>query len=217
MFNKLKKYLSPLKNHKLLLWPCKPKSLTKLVCSFPSSCSGSRSLNTCGVEVFKRMGTLYTEMSFHERSLDYFIDLLHKDQLDETVQVEPLTKAIKYYQVTRECIVLKHSGSIKLMDSQCKLKERVWSILLTSLFVQIFQCAFAIIMWWSQMSLLALTHLTHRVTFRLYKAMTKCVIETWIWINRNGDNIHIDVGMKEFCECDFFFMWGNRCWESGNC
>lgn len=39
-------------------------------------------------------------MSFHERSLDYFIDLLHKDQLDETVQVEPLTKAIKYYQVT---------------------------------------------------------------------------------------------------------------------
>ncbi|XP_030285938.1 dynactin subunit 1-like isoform X5 [Sparus aurata] len=57
-----------------------------------------QSLNTCGVEVFKRMGTLYTEMSFHERSLDYFIDLLHKDQLDETVQVEPLTKAIKYYQ-----------------------------------------------------------------------------------------------------------------------
>ncbi|XP_036967596.1 dynactin subunit 1-like isoform X6 [Acanthopagrus latus] len=57
-----------------------------------------QSLNTCDVEVFKRMGTLYTEMSFHERSLDYFIDLLHKDQLDETVQVEPLTKAIKYYQ-----------------------------------------------------------------------------------------------------------------------
>lgn len=46
------------------------------------------------------MGTLYSEMSFHERSLDYFIDLLFKDQLDETVQVEPLTKAIKYYQVT---------------------------------------------------------------------------------------------------------------------
>ncbi|KAM6959647.1 dynactin subunit 1-like isoform 6-T6 [Tautogolabrus adspersus] len=57
-----------------------------------------QALNDCSVEVFKRMGTLYTEMSFHERSLDYFIDLLHKDQLDETVQVEPLTKAIKYYQ-----------------------------------------------------------------------------------------------------------------------
>ncbi|GAA6228250.1 dynactin subunit 1-like isoform X3 [Lates japonicus] len=57
-----------------------------------------QALNNCNVEVFKRMGTLYSEMSFHERSLDYFIDLLHKDQLDETVQVEPLTKAIKYYQ-----------------------------------------------------------------------------------------------------------------------
>ncbi|XP_038135050.1 dynactin subunit 1-like isoform X3 [Cyprinodon tularosa] len=57
-----------------------------------------QAMNSCSVEVFKRMGTLYSEMSFHERSLDYFIDLLHKDQLDETVQVEPLTKAIKYYQ-----------------------------------------------------------------------------------------------------------------------
>nr|XP_046236385.1 dynactin subunit 1-like isoform X4 [Scatophagus argus] len=57
-----------------------------------------QALSTCSVEVFKRMGTLYSEMSFHERSLDYFIDLLHKDQLDETIQVEPLTKAIKYYQ-----------------------------------------------------------------------------------------------------------------------
>ncbi|KAJ0055838.1 hypothetical protein NL108_013808, partial [Boleophthalmus pectinirostris] len=58
-----------------------------------------QALGSCSVEVFKRMGTLYSEMSFHERSLDYFIDLLHRDQLDETVQVEPLTKAIKYYQL----------------------------------------------------------------------------------------------------------------------
>ncbi|KAF7657119.1 hypothetical protein LDENG_00032000 [Lucifuga dentata] len=57
-----------------------------------------QALSICSVEVFKRMGTLYSEMSFHERALDYFIDLMHKDQLDETVQVESLTKAIKYYQ-----------------------------------------------------------------------------------------------------------------------
>uniref|UniRef100_A0A4W5N4U1 Dynactin subunit 1 n=1 Tax=Hucho hucho TaxID=62062 RepID=A0A4W5N4U1_9TELE len=56
-------------------------------------------LNCCSVEVYKQMGTLYSEMSVHERSLDFFIDLLHKDQLDETVHVKPLTKAIKYYQV----------------------------------------------------------------------------------------------------------------------
>lgn len=48
------------------------------------------------------MGSLYPEMSVHERSLDFLIDLLHKDQLDETVNVEPLTKAIKYYQVGTE-------------------------------------------------------------------------------------------------------------------
>ncbi|XP_045557478.1 dynactin subunit 1 isoform X9 [Salmo salar] len=57
-----------------------------------------QALNCCSVQVYMQMGTLYSEMSVHERSLDFFIDLLHKDQLDETVHVEPLTKAIKYYQ-----------------------------------------------------------------------------------------------------------------------
>ncbi|KAL4641667.1 dynactin subunit 1-like isoform X3 [Arapaima gigas] len=55
-------------------------------------------LDQCSVEMYKKMGTLYHEMIVHERSLDQLIDLLHKDQLDETVNVEALTKAIKYYQ-----------------------------------------------------------------------------------------------------------------------
>ncbi|XP_006880902.1 PREDICTED: dynactin subunit 1 isoform X3 [Elephantulus edwardii] len=55
-------------------------------------------LAQCGVDVYKKVGSLYPEMSAHERSLDFLIELLHKDQLDETVNVEPLTKAIKYYQ-----------------------------------------------------------------------------------------------------------------------
>ncbi|XP_030348186.1 dynactin subunit 1 isoform X2 [Strigops habroptila] len=66
-----------------------------------------QALNKCTVEVYKKVGTLYPEMSVHERSLDFLIDLLHKDQLDETVNVEPLTKAIKYYQ---------HLYSIHLAD-----------------------------------------------------------------------------------------------------
>ncbi|TNM95998.1 hypothetical protein fugu_017081 [Takifugu bimaculatus] len=57
-----------------------------------------QALTQCSVEVYKKIGALYPEMSVHERSLDFLIDLLHKDQLDETVNVEPLTKAIKYYQ-----------------------------------------------------------------------------------------------------------------------
>ncbi|XP_030628234.1 dynactin subunit 1 [Chanos chanos] len=64
-------------------------------------------LSQCSVEVYKRVGFLYSEMCVHERSLDFLIDLLHKDQLDETVNVEPLTKAIKYYQ---------HLYSIHLVD-----------------------------------------------------------------------------------------------------
>uniref|UniRef100_A0A8K9UTA3 Dynactin subunit 1 n=1 Tax=Oncorhynchus mykiss TaxID=8022 RepID=A0A8K9UTA3_ONCMY len=57
-----------------------------------------QALNQCSVEVYQKIGTLYPEMGVHERSLDFLIDLLHKDQLDETVHVAPLTKAIKYYQ-----------------------------------------------------------------------------------------------------------------------
>uniref|UniRef100_H3AFC9 Dynactin subunit 1 n=1 Tax=Latimeria chalumnae TaxID=7897 RepID=H3AFC9_LATCH len=57
-----------------------------------------QALSQCSVDVYKKIGTLYAEMSIHERSLDFLIELLHKDQLDETVNVEPLTKAIKYYQ-----------------------------------------------------------------------------------------------------------------------
>ncbi|XP_053560342.1 dynactin subunit 1 isoform X2 [Bombina bombina] len=66
-----------------------------------------QALNKCSVEVYKKVGMLYQEMSVHERSLDFLIELLHKDQLDETVNVEPLTKAIKYYQ---------HLYSIHLAD-----------------------------------------------------------------------------------------------------
>uniref|UniRef100_A0A6I8PAK5 Dynactin subunit 1 n=1 Tax=Ornithorhynchus anatinus TaxID=9258 RepID=A0A6I8PAK5_ORNAN len=57
-----------------------------------------QALGQCTVDVYRKVGGLYPEMSAHERSLDFLIELLHKDQLDETVNVEPLTKAIKYYQ-----------------------------------------------------------------------------------------------------------------------
>ncbi|KAB0342076.1 hypothetical protein FD754_019002 [Muntiacus muntjak] len=55
-------------------------------------------LSQCSVDVYKKVGSLYPEMSAHERSVDFLIELLPKDQLDETVNIEPLTKAIKFYQ-----------------------------------------------------------------------------------------------------------------------
>ncbi|KAI2657722.1 Dynactin subunit 1 [Labeo rohita] len=58
--------------------------------------------------------TLHKYEHVHERSLDFLIDLLYKDLLDETVNVEPLTKAIKYYQDEEAfCVLLKD------LDTSC--------------------------------------------------------------------------------------------------
>ncbi|XP_077586851.1 dynactin subunit 1-like isoform X2 [Stigmatopora nigra] len=57
-----------------------------------------QALSECSVEVYKKIGSLYAEMSIHERSLEFLMDLLCKDQLDETVNVQALTKAVNYYQ-----------------------------------------------------------------------------------------------------------------------
>lgn len=54
-------------------------------------------LGTCGVEVFLRLGTLYPEMASHERNLDFYVDLLRKDQLDENVSLESLEKTVGYF------------------------------------------------------------------------------------------------------------------------
>lgn len=75
------------------------KSLTPATIRRLCDCACVRALSQCSVDVYKKIGSLYPEMSVHERSLDFLIELLHKDQLDETVNVELLTKAIKYYQV----------------------------------------------------------------------------------------------------------------------
>lgn len=64
-------------------------------------------------------------MSVHERSLDFLIDLLHRDQLDETVNVEPLTKAIKYYQVGAREARLSGPGRTY---SGCSLLQHLYSI-----------------------------------------------------------------------------------------
>ncbi|XP_019625968.1 PREDICTED: dynactin subunit 1-like isoform X20 [Branchiostoma belcheri] len=66
-----------------------------------------KALNSCSVELYMKVGTLYPEMAQHERALDHLIDLLKKDQLDETVSMEALNKAIAFYQ---------HLYSVHLMN-----------------------------------------------------------------------------------------------------
>ncbi|XP_067656587.1 dynactin subunit 1-like isoform X2 [Haliotis asinina] len=55
-------------------------------------------LSTCSTELFTKIGTLLPEMMAHEKAVDYFIDLLRKDQLDETISLELLEKSINFFQ-----------------------------------------------------------------------------------------------------------------------
>ena len=55
-------------------------------------------LARCSVETLLRVGTLYPEMSVHERGLDFYLDLLHKGQLDENVPVANLEKTVAYFE-----------------------------------------------------------------------------------------------------------------------
>jgi len=55
-------------------------------------------LNSCSVENFLKVGTLHPEMSVHEKGLDFYIDLLHKGQLDENVPVSNLEKTVSYFE-----------------------------------------------------------------------------------------------------------------------
>ncbi|XP_078668138.1 dynactin subunit 1-like isoform X11 [Branchiostoma floridae x Branchiostoma belcheri] len=79
-----------------------------------------KALNSCSVELYMKVGTLYPEMALHERALDHLIDLLKKDQLDETVSMEALNKAIAFYQAARDYLESqkrpKHLYSVHLMN-----------------------------------------------------------------------------------------------------
>lgn len=53
-------------------------------------------LNGCAPETFLKMGTLYPEMSVHEKAgLDFYIDLLRKSQLDENVPIDNAEKCLQ--------------------------------------------------------------------------------------------------------------------------
>lgn len=44
----------------------------------PMCCSA---LDTCSVELLLKVGTLLPELAVHEKSIDFFIELLRKDQV----------------------------------------------------------------------------------------------------------------------------------------
>ena len=57
----------------------------------------SHALNSCSPQQFLEMGTLHQEMLQQEKALDFYVELLRKDQLDENVQLEALEKVVTYF------------------------------------------------------------------------------------------------------------------------
>ena len=58
----------------------------------------SSAMDRCSVESFLRVGTLQPEMAVHEKGIDFYIDILHKGQLDENVPVTNLEKIVSYFE-----------------------------------------------------------------------------------------------------------------------
>lgn len=85
-------------------------------------------LNNCSVELFMKIGTLYMEMAVQEKALDFYIDLLRKDQLDENVNLDALTKSVMYFYTLysvhlasekTDCSVLM-GDHMKLIGAACE-------------------------------------------------------------------------------------------------
>ena len=68
-------------------------------------------LNSCGVDLLLKVSTLLPELAAHEKSVDSFIELLRKDQLDDTVSLDALEKSINYFQVDIAILVQYHNLS----------------------------------------------------------------------------------------------------------
>ena len=55
-------------------------------------------LNTCDIKVFYNIGSLYFDFNSYEKNLDVFFDLMKKDQLDESINLDSLEKACVHLQ-----------------------------------------------------------------------------------------------------------------------
>ncbi|OQR74468.1 dynactin subunit 1-like, partial [Tropilaelaps mercedesae] len=71
-------------------------------------------LNSCSVDLYQKCATLFTEMIAQEKLIDFYIDLLRKDQLDENVPLDKLEKAVTYF----ESLYSVHLSSERVSGSQ---------------------------------------------------------------------------------------------------
>jgi len=88
-------------------------------------------LNVCDVELFQKIGTLYSEMKPHDNILNQLFNHIKRDTLDETTNVEALSKSVQYFQH----VYLVHLKRIEL-DCTGKMKRHceVINVILSSVF-----------------------------------------------------------------------------------
>ena len=58
-------------------------------------------LNTCDPKTYLNIGLMYYDLSVHEKTLDGIIELIQKDQFDESSSLEQLEKMCAYLQVSK--------------------------------------------------------------------------------------------------------------------
>eukprot|EP00112_Aurelia_sp_Birch-Aquarium-sp1_P006770 Seg1740.4 transcript_id=Seg1740.4/GoldUCD/mRNA.D3Y31 product="Dynactin subunit 1" protein_id=Seg1740.4/GoldUCD/D3Y31 len=73
-----------------------------------------RAAKSCDVSVFTRIASQYPELAADEKYVNHYIQLLTKDQLDDTVSLEPLEKAIKHIK----SLYSLHLGSHQLSKTE---------------------------------------------------------------------------------------------------
>lgn len=66
------------------------------------------------------MGTLHQEMLQQEKSVDFYVELLRKDQLDENVQLEALEKSVNYFSCIYASQFKETVNGVWLLTDQAK-------------------------------------------------------------------------------------------------
>lgn len=74
--------------------------IDEIVCLMCWHCLGNyiEALKTSDSELLLKIGALFPELIVHERTIDYYMELLRNDKLDETVVIESLEKTLSYFQ-----------------------------------------------------------------------------------------------------------------------
>lgn len=57
-------------------------------------------MEACNPDALRHLASAYQDLLTHEKSLDFLIDLLQKDQLHDSLSLNALDKTISFYEVT---------------------------------------------------------------------------------------------------------------------